>query len=122
MRRSVSDLTKHLNNIHNDESSEEQKDKPLVCLSTLHSSKGLEWPVVWIISMNEGVLPSPEGNADIVMREEERRLAFVGMTRAEDLLIVSSSNKVSTFLTESFPEVYSKEADWVRDEIIECEF
>ncbi len=126
LRKTVAKLTQHLNSFEVEDeegkSKRPKKVKPLVCLSTLHSSKGLEWPIVWMLSFNEGVLPSSEGNQDIALLEEERRLAFVGMTRAEDMLVISSSNKVSAFLTESFPDVYSDDTDWVREPIIECEF
>lgn len=122
---SVKKLTQHLHSFKSSEKGNDKKseeEKPLVCLSTLHSSKGLEFPVVWMLSVDEGVLPSAEGVLNIDMREEERRLAFVGMTRAEDMLIISSSNKVSSFLTESFPHIYKDDSKWVKDEIIECEF
>jgi superfamily I DNA/RNA helicase len=92
-----------------------------VALSTLHGVKGLQFPNVWMMTFNEGVLPSEEGSVSLQHREEERRLAYVGMTRAEQRLVISSSNKVSTFLTESFPEVYGKNTDFVREvQIEEC--
>lgn len=66
-------------------------------LLTLHSSKGLQWPSVWIMSVNEEVLPSAN-NSNI---EEERRLLFVGMTRAEEKLVISyQDDKKSLFIDE----------------------
>jgi superfamily I DNA/RNA helicase len=67
-------------------------------LTTMHSSKGLEWDHVWIVRAEEGVSPddkSPES--------EERRLFFVGMTRAKESLQISSTKKgtVSRFVRES---------------------
>ena len=54
-----------------------------VCLSTIHSAKGLEWDVVFIISLAEGRLPSSAANSDEEI-EEERRLFYVAATRAKD--------------------------------------
>jgi len=92
-------------------------DRNVCQLMTLHGSKGLEWPSVAIISCNSGVMPSSEDQLDII--EEERRLLFVGMTRAEENLVISSSNKVSSLLLEAFPEIYSKDSTYVRQEVID---
>ncbi|MFW5867767.1 MAG: ATP-dependent helicase, partial [Armatimonadota bacterium] len=62
-----------------------------VSLMTLHSAKGLEFPVVFMASMEEGIFPHQRsiGSGDDREIEEERRLAYVGMTRAEKLLYLS---------------------------------
>lgn len=66
---------------------------PGVVLSTLHAAKGLEWDHVFLVSVNEGVLPmGPE-------IEEERRLFYVGLTRAKLTVHVSYSGSPSAFLT-----------------------
>ena len=83
-------------------------DKSVVTLSTFHSSKGLEWSRVWLVDVNEGVIPSKEGAIDIDIRDEERRVLYVAMTRAEDELVITSTEKPSTFLTESFPDSYTQ--------------
>jgi superfamily I DNA/RNA helicase len=59
-----------------------------VSLLTLHASKGLEWPVVFIIGCEDGILPLEGGGAD---RDEERRLLYVGMSRARDLLYLTGA-------------------------------
>lgn len=66
-----------------------------VSLMTLHAAKGLEFPVVFVCGVDEDILPMK--NSD---REEERRLFYVGMTRAKEELILLSSGNPSDFLAE----------------------
>lgn len=62
-----------------------------VTLMTLHSAKGLEFPVVFITGMEEGVFPHARSLTDDDELEEERRLCYVGMTRAKDRLFLSAA-------------------------------
>lgn len=66
-------------------------------LITLHAAKGLEFPVVFIVGMEEGLLPHRRALEDERELEEERRLAYVGMTRAKDLLYLVHAHHRSTY-------------------------
>jgi DNA helicase-2/ATP-dependent DNA helicase PcrA len=82
-----------------------------VALMTLHSAKGLEFPVVFLVGMEEGIFPHSRSLDDEAEMEEERRLAYVGITRAEQELHLTraklrsiyghtSMNPASRFLEE----------------------
>jgi DNA helicase-2/ATP-dependent DNA helicase PcrA len=64
-----------------------------VSLLTLHAAKGLEFPVVFIVGLEDGLLPLRWGEPDDAAMAEERRLFYVGMTRAKDRLILSRARE-----------------------------
>ncbi|GIO62844.1 DNA helicase PcrA [Paenibacillus cineris] len=104
--------------------SEEDRTDAVV-LMTMHSAKGLEFPVVFIIGMEEGVFPHSRAFQDNEELEEERRLAYVGITRAEQQLFLScaqmrtlfgrtTANPPSRFLDE-IPEELKEDTVVARD-------
>ena len=66
-----------------------QSDNDKVTMMTLHAAKGLEFPVVFLVAVEHGLLPHERSTSDEAQLEEERRLAFVGITRAEEELQLS---------------------------------
>ena len=93
-----------------------------VTLITLHQAKGLEFPVVFIVGMEEGLLPHRKSSGDPEEIEEERRLCYVGITRAEKLLYLlrsyrrslfgGSINLPSRFLRDISPHLVSTKGLW----------
>ena len=64
---------------------------------TIHSAKGLEFPVVFLIGWDNGVFPDKRSLANKADQEEERRLAYVAVTRAKDYLFISHAEKRYVF-------------------------
>ena len=83
-------------------SSDEASRKNSVTLMTLHAAKGLEFPVVFIVGMEEGLFPSARGAETEAELEEERRLAYVGMTRAMVRLFLTWAKERRTYGSYSY--------------------
>jgi DNA helicase-2/ATP-dependent DNA helicase PcrA len=75
-----------------DRSSEDAGKRDAVTLMTLHASKGLEFPRVYLVGLEEGLLPHRRSLAEDTV-EEERRLAYVGVTRAREVLTITHCGK-----------------------------
>ena len=94
-----------------------------VTLITLHQAKGLEFPIVFIVGLEEGILPHRKSFDDPEDMEEERRLCYVGVTRAQKRVYLlrsyrrslfgsSSANRPSRFLQDISPHLISKKELW----------
>ncbi len=110
------DLEEFLDNVALIESSDkpQRKNRPeqdFVSLMTIHSAKGLEFPVVFLVGMEEGLFPHSQSLGELAELEEERRLCYVAVTRAMEKLYFSNaglrmyfgniqSNPPSRFLSE----------------------
>ena len=100
-----------------------EKNVDAISLMTLHSAKGLEFPVVFIIGMEEGIFPHARSLMDKNQIEEERRLCYVGITRAKEKLFLTytcrrmffgqfSSNEVSRFISDIPVDLVEKSAGY----------
>jgi DNA helicase-2/ATP-dependent DNA helicase PcrA len=85
--------------------------KDRITLMTLHTSKGLEFPVVFLVGMEEGLFPHRRSVNDDDAVEEERRLCYVGMTRARELLYLTRARRRHAFgaQTENLPSRFLRE-------------
>ena len=81
---------------------DELDDDDKVVLMTLHSAKGLEYPVVFLVGMEEGLFPNSRALTEPTQMEEERRLAYVGITRAQQKLFVSHAWSRQLFGTTNY--------------------
>ena len=100
------------------------KDGPAVHLMTMHASKGLEFPVVYLTGFEEGIFPGQRATEDQQQLEEERRLCYVGITRAKEQLYITRAdsrrlygeekyNPASRFLAEIPPELTHSQQDTI---------
>lgn len=80
-----------------DQMDKEDTSNDSVVLMTLHSAKGLEFPVVFLIGLEEGVFPHSRSLMEESEMEEERRLAYVGITRAEEELYITNAQMRTLF-------------------------
>ena len=98
-----------------------------ITLMTIHSAKGLEFKVVFLVGMEEGIFPHSNAMLESDGLEEERRLCYVGITRAKDILILTNTkrrmlygresiNMPSRFISEIDPEYLEKEGVESTDE------
>ena len=82
-----------------------EESEEYVTLMTLHSAKGLEFPVVFLIGMEEGIFPGYKSISEPKELEEERRLCYVGITRAKENLFLTCSKQRTIFGSTSYNPV-----------------
>ena len=89
-----------------------------VTLMTLHSAKGLEFPTVFLVGMEEGIFPGYKSIGEPVALEEERRLFYVGITRAKQYLYLTCAKHRTIFGSTSYNQI-SRFVEEIPDELLE---
>ena len=95
-----------------------EEEEEAVTLMTLHSAKGLEFPVVFLIGMEEGIFPGYQSIMEPKELEEERRLCYVGITRAKENLFLTCSRQRTIFGSTSYNPV-SRFLEEIPQELLE---
>jgi DNA helicase-2/ATP-dependent DNA helicase PcrA len=80
-----------------------EADQDCVQLMTLHAAKGLEFKRVFIVGMEEGLFPSQQSNDDVSRLQEERRLCYVGITRAREQLYLTHAESRRLYGKDNYP-------------------
>ena len=93
-------------------------EQDAVVLMTLHSAKGLEFPVVFMCGMEKGLFPSLMSEMEEGGMEEERRLCYVGITRAKKKLYITAA-RYRTIYGQTTPQLLSQFVDEIKDDLIE---
>jgi DNA helicase II / ATP-dependent DNA helicase PcrA len=101
--------------IHSASSGQEHKDR--ITLMTLHGAKGLEFRAVFLVGLEEGILPHARALTDEEQMQEERRLMYVGITRAKEKLFVSYA-KMRNLYGSSNPSQKSRFLDEIEPELM----
>lgn len=119
-----SSLSKFLESISLNIDEPEDEEENLVKLMTLHSAKGLEFPLVFIVGVEQNLLPYKRWGEDSSDIEEERRLAYVGMTRAKEVLFLtySRSRRIFGNYSAAIPSIFIKEINNKYTELYEDAF
>ncbi|CEN28543.1 DNA helicase PcrA [Lactococcus piscium] len=106
-------LSRFLNDLSLVADTDSYEETAQVTLMTLHAAKGLEFPVVFLVGMEEGVFPLSRQAEDADELEEERRLAYVGITRAEAVLYLTNASTRMLFGRTSYnqPSRFLREID-----------
>ena len=93
MAKEYGDLASFLEEVALVSGADAVNDDDAVTLMTLHAAKGLEYPVVFMVGMEDGLFPSARSSLEPAAAEEERRLCYVGMTRAQEKLVLSYARR-----------------------------
>ncbi len=96
------------------------EDKNLIYMMTLHSAKGLEFPAVFLVGAEEGLLPHSKSLSNPIELEEERRLCYVGITRAKRRVFITFARSRTIFGTSS-QGIPSRFLGEIPEEVIELD-
>ncbi len=120
--RFLTELTLDPPVVTSDQSGAAPKDDDYVILSTIHSAKGQEWDVVYVLNVSDGNFPSEFSTGKPEMIEEERRLLYVAMTRARNELHLCAPLKfaVTQQPKNGDAHVFGAKSRFMTDKVLEC--
>lgn len=117
LREFLNRMTLEAQETEKDEKKEKDAEKNQVTLLTLHGAKGLEYPIVFLVGMEDGFLPHKRTLEEVTDLGEERRLCYVGITRAKDFLIITRAKNRIRF-GKPVPRVPSRFLEEIPKELI----
>jgi len=120
--RFLTELTLDPPALTSDQSGNASKDEEYVVLSTIHSAKGQEWDIVYVLNVADGNFPSEFAAGKVEMVEEERRLLYVAMTRARNELHLCAPLKyaVTNQVKDGDAHVYGAKSRFMTDKVLAC--
>jgi DNA helicase II / ATP-dependent DNA helicase PcrA len=119
--RFLTELTLDPPTLTSDQSASASKDEDYVILSTIHSAKGQEWDIVYVLNVSDGNFPSEYATGKPEMIEEERRLLYVAMTRARNELHLCAPLKyaVTQQAKDGDAHVYGAKSRFMTDKVMD---
>jgi DNA helicase-2/ATP-dependent DNA helicase PcrA len=120
--RFLTELTLDPPVVTSDQSGNASKDDDYVILSTIHSAKGQEWDIVYVLNVSDGNFPSEFSTGKPEMIEEERRLLYVAMTRARNELHLCAPLRyqITQQPKDGDKHVYGAKSRFMSDKVLEC--
>ena len=120
--RFLTELTLDPPTVTSDQSGSASRDDDYVVLSTIHSAKGQEWDIVYVLNVADGNFPSEYATGKPEMIEEERRLLYVAMTRARNELYLCAPLKYSVTqqAKEGDAHVHGAKSRFMTDKVLAC--
>jgi DNA helicase-2/ATP-dependent DNA helicase PcrA len=120
--RFLSELTLDPPNATSDLAGQPVLDEDYLVLSTIHSAKGMEWDTVYVLNVVDGSFPNEFATGKAELIEEERRLLYVGMTRAQNDLYLLSPLKfhLTNAPKSSDAHVYGGRSRFVTEKVLKC--
>jgi DNA helicase II / ATP-dependent DNA helicase PcrA len=120
--RFLTELTLDPPVVSSDQAGVASKDEDYVILSTIHSAKGQEWDIVFVLHVADGNFPSEFSTGKPEMVEEERRLLYVAMTRARSELHLCAPLKyqVTQQAKDGDAHVYGAKSRFMTDKVLDC--
>jgi DNA helicase-2/ATP-dependent DNA helicase PcrA len=120
--RFITELTLDPPNVTSDLAGQPMLDEDYLVLSTIHSAKGMEWDTVYLLNVVDGSFPSEFSTGKAELIEEERRLLYVALTRAQNDLVLMQPLKfhLTSQSRQGDAHVYGGRSRFLTDKVLKC--